>query len=120
MLQIHQQKGEIIENVSTGQRIVELKAVEQRRLPVKEADVAKMQIAVAAAHLAGRAPAIQHRRKGRQSFAPFLEERVHLLQREAGLPLRHEATMLDFGNLAHLCAAAMVEALFGGGMERRD
>ena len=57
MPQIHQQKGEIVENVDSCDLVVELDAVEQARLAVEKADVAQVKIAMAAAHLArGLAP----------------------------------------------------------------
>src|SRR5208283_3784713 len=42
--QVHQQKGQIVEHVDRGYRVVEFNRVEQRRLAVEEADIAQMQI----------------------------------------------------------------------------
>src|ERR1700738_2976624 len=94
VLQIHQQKCEVIEDVDAGERLRELQAVEQGGPAVDEADVAKMQIAVATAHLAGRAAPVEQSRNCRQPFAPFLEQFVYVLRHETGLPRCREAVML--------------------------
>src|SRR5579863_6407809 len=54
--QVHQQEGEIIEHIDAGDRPAELDAVEERRAPLHETDVAQMQVTMAEAHLA-REPA---------------------------------------------------------------
>ena len=54
--QVHQQEGEVVEHVTGGDARIELDGVEQRRCAVEQDDVAEVQVAVAAAHVArGRA-----------------------------------------------------------------
>ena len=74
MFEIHQQKGEIVKHVDAGQRVGEFEAVEQGRLAIEQADVAQMQIAVAAPHLAGRPAHFEQRVRGGQRCAPFFED----------------------------------------------
>ena len=59
MLQIHQQKGEIVKDVDTGERFGEFEAIEQRRLVVDQTYVAQMQVAVASPHFARCATGFQ-------------------------------------------------------------
>ena len=47
---IHQQEGEIVENISGRDRIIELHGVEQRRLTLEKHDIAEMQVPVAPPH----------------------------------------------------------------------
>ena len=53
--EVHQQKGEIVKLVAGGDPVVELHRVEQHRFAVDQRDIAQVQIAVAAAHVAGLA-----------------------------------------------------------------
>ena len=55
LLQIHQKKGQIVENVAARNLVGKLDRVEQRRLAVEENDVAQVQIAVTAANETGLA-----------------------------------------------------------------
>ena len=59
MPQIHQQESKIVQHVDGCDLFVELDAVEQPRLTVEQADVAQVQIAVAAAHLPGLLAAVE-------------------------------------------------------------
>ena len=47
--EIHQQERQVVQDVDAGDLVVELDAVEQRRPPVEQDDVAQMQVAVALA-----------------------------------------------------------------------
>ena len=59
MPKVHQQEGQVIEDVDVGYLVVEFDAVEQARLAIEHADVAQMQIAMAPAHLARGFPAVE-------------------------------------------------------------
>jgi hypothetical protein len=48
-IEVHQQKGEVIENIDRRQCLAELQRVKGNRVAVDEHDVAKVQIAVTAA-----------------------------------------------------------------------
>ncbi len=55
MPEIHDEKGEIVENVDGRDAVVEIDAVEETRLAVEKAEIAQMQIAVAEADFAALA-----------------------------------------------------------------
>ena len=61
LLQIHQKKSQIVENVPTRNLVRKLHRVEQRRLAVDENDVAQVQIAVTTANKTGLAALEQDR-----------------------------------------------------------
>ena len=61
MLQIHQQKCQIVEHVDAGERVIEFEAIEEGRLTLEQADVPQVKITVAMAHLAGSATAVEER-----------------------------------------------------------
>ena len=52
MPEIHEQEGKVIEYVDRSDLVIEFDAVEELRLTVQEADIAQMQIAMAAPDLA--------------------------------------------------------------------
>ena len=60
MFEIHQQKGEVVKDVDRGQLLGEFEAIEQSRPLLEEADIAHVQIAVAAPDLALGAASIEH------------------------------------------------------------
>src|SRR5690606_14715046 len=64
MDEIHQQEGEVIEEIDGADGIAELDAVEENRPPVLEEDVAQMQIAMRAAHAPLPSPRVQQRAVG--------------------------------------------------------
>ena len=51
-LEVHQQEGEVVEQIDGGERLVELDGVEQHRLPLPQHDVVEVQVAVHAPHAA--------------------------------------------------------------------
>ena len=53
LLQIHQKKGQIVENIAARNLVGKLDRIEQCRLAVDENDVAQVQIAVTAANETG-------------------------------------------------------------------
>ena len=73
--EIHQQERQVVADVGAGDLVVELDAVEQRRPPVEQHDVAQVQIAVALAHearlrAARRAAPPRDRAQRRDSSSP--------------------------------------------------
>ena len=80
--EIHQQKGEVVEDVDAGQLVGEFEAVEQQGLAVDEADVAQMQVAVAAAHLAGGAARFEQAGRRLHAGEPFCAELADRSRRE--------------------------------------
>ena len=71
---IHEQKCQIVENVDTRKALAEFDRIEEGRFSVDEADVAQVQIPVAAPHEAALASAFESRS----------------LRRQAGVRRRHE------------------------------
>ena len=59
VLQIHQQKGKVIEDVDRSELVGEFEAIEQGRLSLEQADIAEMQIAVAAPHFSRCASSVE-------------------------------------------------------------
>ena len=59
MLEIHQQKGEVIKDVDRSELVGEFEAIEQGRLALEQADIAEMQVAVAAPHFSRCAPPVE-------------------------------------------------------------
>lgn len=54
--EIHEQEGEIIENVDGGDGVVELDGVEQHRRALDLDDIAKVQVPMAVTHIARLSP----------------------------------------------------------------
>ena len=94
MPQIHQQESEIIEHVDSGDLVIELDAVEQSRLTVQHADVAQVQIAMAAAHLAGGLTAIEQRCVTRERGTERCVE-GHGFAARAKMPAGGKARLVD-------------------------
>jgi hypothetical protein len=83
-LKIHQQKGKVVERIAARDSVVEFQGVEQHRRVIDKRDVAQVEIAVAAAHIAGFAARNQqapHRPEtrtsiGRQMPCSFALEKI--------------------------------------------
>ena len=73
--EIHQREGEIVENVAGGDVGIEFDRVEQHRLAVDDRDVAQVQIAVAAAHVALLAARDEQRPDRGERFARLARQR---------------------------------------------
>ena len=52
MPEIHDQKGEIVENIRDSKRLVELDCIEENGRTIDQGDIAQMKVAMAAPHLA--------------------------------------------------------------------
>ena len=66
MPQIHEQESEVVQHVDSSDLVIELDAIEQPRFTIEHADVAQMQIAVAAPDLACGLTTIEQRRVTRK------------------------------------------------------
>ena len=82
MPQVHQQECEVVEHVYGGDLVVELDAVEQARRAIEEADIAQVQIAMAAAQPALRTTPVEQRGVPRQRLAEGCVEGLRLPRRE--------------------------------------
>ena len=76
--QVHQEEREIVADVDARDLVVELDAVERRRVAVEDHDVAQVQIAVALADEAGRASTVEQ-----------LGAAIQLAEEVASEPLTH-------------------------------
>src|SRR5690606_33116202 len=87
--EIHEQKGEIVENVDRGDVVVELDAVENHRLAADQRHIAQMQIAMAEAHPALRAALVEQiavagEKRGTRSMQHPQMRGIENLAREGG------------------------------------
>ena len=101
MPQIHGQKRQIIEHIHGGERVVEFQTIEQPHAALVEADIAQVQIAVTAPHVARPRPRVEPRGMGVQGR---LETGVepgdiglgkHVLSRKASALTRSTEAMLS-------------------------
>ena len=113
--EIHQEKREIVQDVGAGDLVVELDAVEQRRPPVQQHDVAQMEIAVTLADETGL-------RDGRSSNC---RTAIELATRIVSHPIRcrriqtrspelGESGGVPFDDPGHARLAAVIRAMLGG------
>ena len=119
MREIHQQEGEIIEHVDAGEGLAELDAVEERRPPVQEDDVAEMKIAVAMPDLALIASCVEQGADLREHHARGCGEILDRLRIQRRRCLAQIAVVLPDGVLDG-GASAMPGSERGGGMEGDD
>src|SRR5215208_4435380 len=118
--QIHQQEGQVVEDVDTGQIVVELDGIKQRGAAIKQHDVAKMQVAVALAHRAGKTARLEKRtaaaqpqpRRGCQRLAGSAGESVRT-ERSKGLGVALDDT-------PDSCHASQRWPRFASVVKRRD
>ncbi len=107
MPEVHDQEGEIVENVDGRDAVVEIDAVEEARLAVEKAEIAQMQIAMAEADLAGLGAAIEMRG---DICEPLTEQMV-----DGGLffirkdRARGKAGPVDVENAADIGCAALLD-----------
>ena len=100
MVEIDQQEGEVVKRVDAEEALVEFDAVEQRRLAVEEADIAEVQIAVAAADTALARAAVERRAKPRERHLACSREGfdLGLVEERAG---RTQIAQIAGDDLAH-------------------
>ena len=75
MAKIHQQKGEIIENVDGGEGFIEFETIEQHGPIFDEKDIAEVKIAMAMAHEAGTRTAVEPFALAREFVPGRLDQR---------------------------------------------
>ena len=76
--QIHEQEGEIVEQIAGGDQRIELDGIEQNRAAVDQHDVAEVEVAVAAADQTAL-PALDQKRAGaRMGGTARIRQYVHL------------------------------------------
>ena len=80
--QIHQQEGEVVEHVARGDQRAELDGVEQHRSPLKQHDVAEMEVAVDAADQPAPPALGQQRMDAPIGGAAHARERIDLGRRK--------------------------------------
>ena len=123
VLQVHDQEREIVEHVDAGDGVVELDGVEDPGPAVDDADVAQVQIAMAAAHEAGRQAPVEQRRVAFQRRARGARESGDVARREeVGARAQLAQVLLDHRAQAGRAAARgrrRVQAI-GAVVEGRD
>src|ERR1019366_7092298 len=86
--QVHEQKREVIEDVCRGERGVEFQGVEGGDPSVEDADVAQVEVAVAAARPAGASSGLDHGSKPGDLVFERAEQQVgRRLDAKAGSPI---------------------------------
>ena len=118
MPQVHEQEGKVVEHIDRRDLVVELDAVEQARRAVEQADVAQMQVAVAAAHLSGVLAPVEQRRMPRKRRAEGTVEGRDLILAEhmAG----REPRPVDIENARHVRRATTGMDHRSGAVEAHD
>ena len=69
VLKVHNQKGEVVEDVACAERFIKFQRIERHRSPVDQHEVAEVQIAMAAAHATRFAAVGQQRRNPVKSLS---------------------------------------------------
>jgi hypothetical protein len=115
--EVHEEEGEIVEEVDRGDRVIELYAVKEDGPPILEEDVAQVQIAVRPAHEAAEAARVEQGAMRLGSLAEGAVERRDLgAQEEARLCQRR---LVDGENVGHPVGAGATVRL-AGRVEARD
>src|SRR5271165_4114941 len=119
MPEVHQEKGEIVENVDIGKPGIELDGIEQPRLALPQDDIAQMQIAVAlpdkALLLASR-----HQSLARVKVLAKAGERGLEIKSQR-LCLRHAKSAFEIaGNMGNMTCKAGVPNVRGVAMKMLD
>ncbi len=101
MVEIHQQESQVVQHIDAGQLFGELDAIEQQRPSVDETDIAQMQVAVTAAHLA-RLPALVEQPAMASQFAVEAAlEAIDLRRGKAGRAAIAQNADVGLGHLGH-------------------
>src|SRR6516162_11412904 len=117
MLEIHQQKGEIIKHVDRSELVREFEAIEQGRPAVEQADVAEMEVTVAAPHFSGRAPPVEQGSDGREPLQRSLPDLDNNFSDKTGMRRRRQTAMVRLDDSGQRRGAAVIGAWFGCLME---
>ena len=112
--QIHQEKGEIVEDVRAGNLVVELDAVEERRSPVQQHDVAQMEIAVTLPNETGLAPAFEHLRTAIELATGVVSHAIRGRWIQTRAPELGESGGVPLNDPGHARLAAVIRARLGG------
>ena len=120
VMQVHEQKREIVEHIANGDFVVEFDGIEDRRTPVNKANVTQMQIAVKMADKTGAATPVEEIgapvERGFRSDGYF-GDFVHV---KHGARVSVEPRGIDLKHAPHGLRAANVAALLRRPMKAHD
>ena len=120
MLEIHQQKGEVVEDVDRGELVGEFEAVEQCRLALEQADITEVQVAVAAPHLSCCAPLVEQGADGNEPLQGFLADFINAIRVKPGVQRLSETAMVGLNDRRQRRCPAVIKASFGHQVEVGD
>ena len=118
--EIHQKKREIVQDVDTGNLVVELDSVKQRRPSVEQNDVSQMQIAMALPDKAQRAAPLEHLRTPIELGPRVLGEARGCARLQTGSPELGQTGAVSVDDPCHARSAAVIRAMLGGQVEFGD
>ncbi len=117
VVQVHQQKGEVVPDVADGETVVEFDSIEDHRAPADQADVAQMQIAVQVTHESVFSAPLEKVHVPRQCGLGKRDQIIGLGRFEnAGLEGLH-GRRIDIEHALHGFRAAEVVSRLGTGMK---
>ena len=108
MPQVHQHEGEVVEDIGSRHRLVELEAVEERRHAIDHDDVAQVKVAVTAAHVARALAFVEQRGVPPPRLARRVDKVIHRRIVE-DLPGRGERFLVDAQNILDALRAVAFE-----------
>jgi hypothetical protein len=111
--EIHQEKREIVEDVRARNLLIELDAVEQRRSPVQQHDIAQMEVAVALADETWPTPAFQRVRTAVELATGVVGHAIRSRRIQTRPPELGESISIPFDDPGHASLAAVIRAMLG-------
>ena len=120
MLEIHQQKGEVVKDVDGSELVGKFEAIEQGRPAFEQADIAKMQVAVAPPHFSGGGPPVEQGADRGEPLQRLLPDLDDPLSGEPGISRRHQAGVVRLDDGGQRRRAAVTRARFGCLMKGGD
>ena len=118
--QVHEQERQVVHPVHAGDGLVELDAVEQHRPPAEQADVAQMEVAVAAPHETGGPPGIEQAPVAGQGAEACCPQRLGGRVLEHTPPVRAHPVPDPAQHGGHAAPTALIETRFGDSVQVCD
>ena len=118
--EIHQEKRKIVQDVGAGNLVVELDAVEERRAPVQQHDVAQMEVAVTLPNEAGLPSAFEHLRTAIELVPRVVSHAMRRRPIQARSSELRESGGVSFNHPGHARLAAVIRARAGGPVKVGD
>ena len=120
MVEIHQQESQVVQHIDARQLFGELDAIEQQRPSVDQTDIAQMQVAVTAPHLARLPALVEQPAMASQFVVETALEAIDLCRGKAGRAAIAQNADVGLGHLGHGGRAAAVKTVLGLLVKRGD